>query len=56
MDNVTAVKGDLSKYGAWADFYFSFKKVSPLSEYVQPTLGDLRNTHKENIDYRGKYL
>lgn len=56
MDNVTAVKGDLSKYGAWADFYFSFKKVSPLSEYVQPTLGDLRNTHKENIDYRGKQL
>lgn len=56
MDNVTAVKSDLSKYGAWADFYFSLKKVSPLSEYVQPTLGDLRNTHKENIDYRGKYL
>lgn len=56
MDNVTATEADLSKYGAWADFYFSFKKVSPLSEYVQPTLGDLRNTHKENIDYRGKYL
>lgn len=56
MDNVTAVKADLSKYGAWADFYFTFKKVSPLSEYVQPTLGDLRNTHKETIDYRGKQL
>lgn len=56
MDNVTAVAGDLTKYGAWADFYFSFKKVSPLSEYVQPTLGDLRNTHTENIDYRGKNL
>lgn len=56
MDNVTAVKGDLSKYGAWADFFFSFKKVSPLSEYVQPTLGDMRNTHKENVDYRGKQL
>lgn len=56
MDNVTAVKSDLSKYGAWADFYFLFKKVSPLSEYVQPTLGDMRNTHKENVDYRGKQL
>lgn len=56
MDNVTAVKGDLSKYGAWADFYFSFKKVSPLSEYVQPTLGDMRNTHKANVDYRGTQL
>lgn len=40
----------------WADFYFDFKKVSPLSEYVIPTLGDLKNTHKENIPYRGRQL
>lgn len=56
MDNVTAVANDLSKYGAWADFFFTLKKVSPLSEYVQPTLGDLKNTHKKNIDYRGRQL
>lgn len=56
MDQVTAVAADLSKYGAWADIYFSFKKVSPLSEYVIPTLGDLRNTHKEDIPYRGRML
>ena len=40
----------------WADFFFSFKKVTPLSEYVIPTLGDLKNTHKENIPYRGRQL
>ena len=56
MDNVTAVKSELSKFGAWADFYISLKKVSPLSEYVIPTLGDVKNTHKESIPYRGTML
>lgn len=40
----------------WCDWYFNFKKISPLSEYVIPTLGDLKNTHKESVDYRGRYL
>lgn len=55
LDSVTAAD---YKTGAltWADFYFNFKKVSPLSEYVIPTLGDLKNTHKEDVDYRGRYL
>lgn len=46
------------KLGAvtWADFFFSFKKVTPLAEYVIPTLGDLKNTHKENVPYRGRQL
>lgn len=56
MDNVTAVSSQLSKFGAWADFYISLKKVSPLSEYVIPTLGDIKNTHKENVPYRGTML
>lgn len=56
MDNVTAAKETVSKYGAWADIFFSLKKVSPLSEYVIPTLGDLKNTHKEDIPYRGLML
>lgn len=56
MDNVTAVTSALSQYGAWADFAFQFKKVSPLSEYVIPTLGDLRNTHKESIPVGGRQL
>lgn len=56
MDNVTAMKSDLSNFGAWADFYLSLKKVSPLSEYVIPTLGDVKNTHKESVPYRGTML
>lgn len=56
MDNVTAVKSQLSNFGAWADFYISLKKVSPLSEYIIATLGDIKNTHKESIPYRGTML
>lgn len=56
MDQVTATESTLSTYGAWANFYWNFKKVSPLSEYVIPTLGDLKDTHKETIPYRGTML
>lgn len=56
MDQVTSVSSTLSEYGAWANFFFSFKKVSPLSEYVIPTLGDLKDTHTEEIPYRGTML
>ena len=56
MDQVTATESTLSEYGAWANFYWNFKKVSPLSEYVIPTLGDLKDTHKETIPYRGTML
>lgn len=56
MNQVTAVENAMSNYGAWANFYFSFKKVSPLAEYVIPTLGDLRDVHTETIPYRGTML
>lgn len=56
MDQVTASSSDMSNYGAWADIYFSFKRISPLSEYVIPTLGDLTNTHKESIPVGGRQL
>lgn len=56
MDQVQAVDTSVSGYNAWVDMYFNFKKVSPLSEYVIPTLGDLKNTHKEEIPYRGRML
>ena len=56
MDQVQAVGTSTSGFNAWVDMYFNFRKVSPLSEYVIPTLGDLRNTHKENIPYRGRTL
>lgn len=56
MDNVSAVASSMSTYGYWADFNMQFKRVSPLSEYVIPTLGDLTNTHKESIPTNGRML
>lgn len=56
MDNVLAATTESLGFTAWYDIYLSLRKVSPLSEYVIPTLGDLKNTHKETVDYRGKML
>lgn len=55
LDDVLAADYKLGAV-TWADFFFSFKKVTPLAEYVIPTLGDLKNTHKENVPYRGRQL
>lgn len=55
LDTVLAADYNLGAV-TWADFFFSFKKVTPLSEYIIPTLGDLKNTHKENIPYKGRQL
>lgn len=54
LNQVLAVQDEDSQ--AWCDFAFSFKKVSTLSEYVIPTLGDLTNTHKESIPLGGRQL
>ncbi len=56
MDNVTAVAGDISKYGTWVDTGWSYKKVSTLPAYSIPTLGDMKNTHTIVVDDGGKRL
>lgn len=56
LDQVTAVNGAVSKFGCWVDMYLSMKKVSTLSAYQIPTLGDIKNTHKEYIDKGGRRL
>lgn len=56
LDQVTAVSGAVSKFGCWVDMYLSMKKVSTLSAYQIPTLGDVKNTHKEYIDKGGRRL
>ena len=56
LDQVQAVTTSTSGFSAWLNMYFNYKKVSPFSEWVMPTLGDLRDTHKENIPYRGRML
>ena len=55
LDGVTAASYENGSL-FWADFFFNFRKISPLAEYVIPTLGDLKNTHKEDVPYRGRYF
>ena len=55
LDQITVSTASLGSLGM-LDCYISMKKISPLSEYVIPTLGDLKNTHKENIQYGGRQL
>lgn len=56
MDQVTAVNGDMSRYGCWVQCGFKFHKSSTLSAYDIPTLGDLKNVHTEVIDNGGRRL
>lgn len=56
LDQVGAVASSQSNFGYWCDTYFKYYKVSTLSAYSIPTLGDLRNTHKEVIPLGGKRL
>ena len=53
MDQVTAVTADMSKYGAWANTYFKYKKSSVLPAYSIPTLGEPKDTHTEIINNGG---
>ena len=56
LDQVSAVKANVSKYGAWCNFYFDYKKVSVLSDSIVPTLGDLKDVHTEYVQQGGRRL
>lgn len=56
LDQVSAVNGDVSKFGCWVDAHFNYHKVSTLSAYSIPTLGDPKNTHTEVISNGGVRL
>lgn len=57
LDDVAATASGLpSDYGAWADIFFQYRKVSVLSAYTIPTLGDPQNTHTEVVDNGGRRL
>lgn len=56
LDQVSAVTSDASKYGAWADTYFTYKKSSVLPAYSIPTLGEPKDTHTEIINNGGTRL
>lgn len=52
MDNVTAVAGDVSKYGCWVDSYFRYRVSMPLAKYSLPSLQDPAYEHGETITIR----
>ena len=56
LDQITSVDANVSKMIAWYNIGFEFKKISTLSEYTIPTLGDEHNTHIETIPNRGIQL
>lgn len=56
LDQVLAVNQAGSGFSAWANMYFDVKKVSLLSQYTIPTLGEPKNTHTESIPNTGRYL
>lgn len=53
LDQVLAVNTSTSGFSAWCDYFFEYKKVAPYSQYVQPTLGDMKDTYKGHLPYRG---
>lgn len=57
LDDVAASSAaTASEFGAWADIFFQYRKVSVLSAYTIPTLGDPQNTHTEVIPNGGRRL
>lgn len=56
LDQITSVDSNVSKMIAWYNIGFEMKKISCLSEYTIPTLGDEHNVHMESIPNRGIQL
>lgn len=56
LDQVSNVSTSNAGCSYMYDIYFSLKIVRTLSEYVIPTLGDLKDVHKERIPFRGRQI
>lgn len=56
MDNVSAVQGDISKFGAWYEIAFKENIVSAFPAYSIPTLGDEKHTKSIMVDKGGPRL
>lgn len=52
LDNVTAVSGDLSRYGVWIDSFIKLRVSEPLGESALPSLVDPATEHGESIYVR----
>lgn len=49
LDEVSAVDGDVSKYGYWADTYFDYKVSMPLARYSVPSLQNPAEEHGDAV-------
>lgn len=49
LDQVSAVSGDVSKFGYWCDSYFDYKVSMPLARYSVPSLQDPAYEHGEDV-------
>lgn len=56
LDQVSNVSTSIAGCSYMYDIYFNLKIVRTLSEYVIPTLGDLKDVHKERIPFRGRQI
>lgn len=56
LDQVSNVATSSAGCSYMYDIYFSLKIVRTLSEYVIPTLGDLKDVHKQRIPFRGRQI
>lgn len=56
LDQVSNVSTANAGCSYMYDIYFNLKIVRTLSEYVIPTLGDLKDVHKERIPFRGRQI
>lgn len=58
LDQVSAVDGDISKFGYWCDTFFDYKVSMPLARYSVPSLQDPAYEHGDDIiiDRSGKQL
>ena len=48
-NEVSAVDGDVSKYGYWADTYFDYKVSMPLARYSVPSLQNPAEEHGDAV-------
>ena len=49
MDQVAAIKTDVSRYGYWCDTYFDYKVSMPLARYSIPSLQDPAYEHGDDV-------
>lgn len=58
LDQVSAVKGDVSNYGVWIDSFVDLKEVMPLARYAIPTLEDPAYEHGQTVmlDRSGRHV